>query len=94
MSELLPEQFPVPSANANWIGQHDAEQTLLQAAVSGRLPHAWLFTGPEGIGKATLAYHFARMLLSGRKTICQGTTKSRASVSILKPAVSALTTMF
>ena len=27
--------------------------------------HAWLITGPEGIGKATLAYRFARRLLAG-----------------------------
>src|SRR4029077_1816788 len=25
---------------------------------------AWLIVGPEGIGKATLAYHFARMVLA------------------------------
>jgi DNA polymerase III subunit delta' len=27
--------------------------------------HAWLITGPEGVGKATLAYRFARRLLAG-----------------------------
>jgi DNA polymerase-3 subunit delta' len=29
----------------------------------GRPPHAWLITGPPGIGKATLAYRMARYLL-------------------------------
>jgi DNA polymerase III subunit delta' len=33
---------------------------------AGRLHHAWLITGPEGIGKATLAYRFARILLAGQ----------------------------
>ena len=36
--------------------------------------HAWLIVGPEGIGKATLAYHFARMVLaeaSGRESLFQ-----------------------
>jgi DNA polymerase-3 subunit delta' len=27
--------------------------------------HAWLITGPDGVGKATLAYRFARRLLAG-----------------------------
>jgi DNA polymerase-3 subunit delta' len=30
----------------------------------GSLPHALLFTGPKGIGKATTAYHLARWILS------------------------------
>jgi DNA polymerase-3 subunit delta' len=29
----------------------------------GRLHHAWLLTGPEGIGKASFAYRAARRLL-------------------------------
>jgi len=44
---------------------HDwAERALLEAHASGRLPHAWLIAGPRGIGKATLAYRFARFLLA------------------------------
>ena len=31
----------------------------------GRLHHAWLIAGPHGLGKATLAYRFARWLLAG-----------------------------
>lgn len=31
---------------------------------AGRLHHAWLLAGTEGIGKATLAYRFARLLLA------------------------------
>ncbi|MBV9655558.1 MAG: DNA polymerase III subunit delta', partial [Acetobacteraceae bacterium] len=31
----------------------------------GRMHHAWLLTGPEGVGKATLAFRFARRLLAG-----------------------------
>ncbi len=41
-----------------------AEHTLLDAFYTGRLAHAWLLTGPKGIGKATLAYRFARFLLA------------------------------
>ena len=38
---------------------------MLAAHGSGRLHHAWLITGPRGIGKATLAWRFARFLLCG-----------------------------
>src|SRR5690606_25989069 len=36
---------------------------LLEAYRSGRLHHAWLIAGQRGIGKATLAYRFARYVL-------------------------------
>ena len=38
---------------------------LRRLADAGALHHAWLITGPEGVGKATLAYRFARSLLAG-----------------------------
>lgn len=44
-------------------GHHEAEQLLLRRVQSKRLHHAWLITGPRGIGKATLAYRLARFLL-------------------------------
>ena len=54
-----------PQENPELVGQESAEHTLLESAGSGRLAHAWLLTGPRGIGKATLAYRFARFLLAG-----------------------------
>jgi DNA polymerase-3 subunit delta' len=45
-------------------GHADAEQALLASYQSGRIPHAWLIGGPPGIGKATLAYRFARFVLA------------------------------
>lgn len=45
-------------------GHRDAEQTLLAAYRSGRIPHAWLIGGAQGIGKATLAYRVARFVLT------------------------------
>ncbi len=53
-----------PRANSQLIGHNTAEAALLDAWRGGRLSHAWLFHGPRGIGKATLAYRFARFLLS------------------------------
>lgn len=39
------------------------ERAFLDALDRGRLHHAWLLTGPEGVGKATFAYRAARRLL-------------------------------
>lgn len=60
----LAAAHPAPRLNAEIVGQGAAEAALLDAYRSGRLPHAWLFTGPKGVGKATLAYRFARFLLT------------------------------
>jgi len=57
---------PAPRANAILLGHESAEATLLDAVRAGRLHHACLITGPDGVGKATLAYRFARFLLAGR----------------------------
>lgn len=44
---------------------HTAAETMLAAAfAAGRLHHGWLVTGREGVGKATLAYRFARYALA------------------------------
>jgi DNA polymerase-3 subunit delta' len=57
---------PDPRANPTLLGHDDAEATVLEAFRTGRMHHAWLITGPEGVGKATFAYRFARRLLAGR----------------------------
>jgi DNA polymerase III subunit delta' len=59
---------PEPRANPLLLGHSDAEATILDSFRTGRMHHAWLITGPEGVGKATLAYRFARRLLAGRPT--------------------------
>jgi len=59
--------LPEPRANPTLLGHEQAESELLRAVASGRLHHGWLITGPTGIGKATLAYRFARYLLNGGK---------------------------
>ena len=57
--------WPLPRENPLLLGHEAAERLLLRAYQSNRLPHAWLFSGPKGIGKATLAFRFARFLLKG-----------------------------
>jgi DNA polymerase III subunit delta' len=58
---------PEPRANPLLLGHAEAEATILDAMRAGRMHHAWLITGPEGVGKATLAYRFARRLLAGQR---------------------------
>ncbi len=55
-----------PRENLNLLGHQEAKETFLKAFHSERFPHAWLVTGPFGIGKATFAFHMTRYLLSGR----------------------------
>ncbi|MAF48116.1 MAG: DNA polymerase III subunit delta' [Rhodospirillales bacterium] len=54
---------PEPRKNPDLTGQERAERAFLDAYLSRRLPHAWLITGPRGVGKATLAHRIARFLL-------------------------------
>jgi DNA polymerase-3 subunit delta' len=54
-----------PRANPLFLGHHAAIESLYSAATSGKLHHGWLITGQPGVGKATLAYRFARWLLAG-----------------------------
>jgi DNA polymerase-3 subunit delta' len=55
---------PHPRETSLLFGHHEAETALLAAYRSGRIPHAWLIGGPQGIGKATLAYRMARFVLA------------------------------
>lgn len=55
---------PHPRDTAQLIGQVQAEAAFLEAYTSDRLHHGWLLTGPQGVGKATLAWRIARFLLA------------------------------
>jgi len=54
-----------PRKATKLLGHVAAEQRMRQAFESGKLHHAWLISGPKGIGKATLAYRFAGFALAG-----------------------------
>jgi DNA polymerase-3 subunit delta' len=53
-----------PRETPDLFGHREAEAALLNAYRSGRIPHAWLIGGAQGIGKATLAYRMARFVLT------------------------------
>jgi DNA polymerase-3 subunit delta' len=56
--------WPTPRLQSVLFGHAQAETELLDAYRSGRLHHAILLSGPEGVGKATLAFRFARFVLA------------------------------
>src|SRR5215470_10229341 len=60
MAEL---EVPHPREVFDLQGQEVAETAFEASRARGRLHHAWLLTGPEGVGKATFAYRAARRLL-------------------------------
>lgn len=56
--------LPLPRERDQLIGHEAAERALLDAYRSGRIHHAWILGGLKGIGKATLAFRFARFVLA------------------------------
>ncbi|MET0598710.1 MAG: DNA polymerase III subunit delta' [Mesorhizobium sp.] len=70
LERLAPEQYdtienvPEPAEQPLLVGHEHQRAALAAAYRTGKLPHALLFAGPQGIGKATLAYHLARHLLA------------------------------
>ncbi len=57
---------PHPREALSLFGQEEAEGEFLGALEGRRLHHAWLLTGPRGVGKATLAWRIARAVLAAR----------------------------
>ncbi len=58
------EPFSAPREVDQVFGHDAAAGEFVTALASGHLHHAWALVGPEGIGKATLAYRLARTVLA------------------------------
>ena len=74
------------------LGQDQAISRLKAAQAQNRLPHAYLFVGPEGVGRQTVARAFFRRLLCtqgqgcGRCKPCQKFAKGlHPDVEIIEP---------
>lgn len=74
-AEPIPESdrigdLPHPRERLELFGHAQAARTLATAARSGQLAHGWIVAGPKGVGKATLAWRFARALLAHGAANC------------------------
>jgi DNA polymerase III subunit delta' len=70
------------------VGHLPVREALARGRSGNRLPHALLFTGPDGIGKRTLALELARGLLceSGRPDPCGACGTCRRTAKALEEA--------
>jgi DNA polymerase III subunit delta' len=90
------EGTPHPRERQVLFGQQAAEESFLAALGTGRLHHAWLVGGPEGIGKATLAYRAARFLLAPAEqrgeglSVRPGGTAARQVAALSHPGLAVL----
>lgn len=55
---------PDPRANTDLSGHEATEQQLIAWWASNTMPHTLILAGPQGIGKATLAFRLARFLFA------------------------------
>ncbi len=62
-ADTIPD-IPEPAENPSLVGHADIAARLLSAYRQGRLPHGLLFSGPQGVGKATLAVRLAAHIIA------------------------------
>ena len=59
------------------VGQQRQKEVLVRAVRTGRIPHAYLFLGPEGVGKEAAALDLARAMLCLSDHRSHGTTPEK-----------------
>lgn len=61
-----PDALPQPRFAVDMTGHKVIEQQLLDAINAGKIPHAMIFAGPQGIGKSTMAFRFIKAMLAAK----------------------------
>ncbi len=79
---------PHPREVFAYEGGQAVEEEFLKALDRGRMHHAWLLTGPEGVGKATFAYRAARRLLGAKPDADYGLLGSNPSDPVSRQVAS------
>lgn len=83
----IPMRMPIsrsyrPKLFADVTGQSHITETLRKEVASGVLGHAFLFSGPRGVGKTTTARIFAKALLNETTTDGEPPLESEASKEV------------
>ncbi len=90
------EGFPHPRETVRLFGHEDAQRELAETLQRDKVHHGWLLSGPPGIGKATLAYKFAKCLLaspeerrvsSGSLEVPESSVANRQVMSLSHPGL-------
>lgn len=68
----------------DFYGNETVAKTLAQMAAGERIPQTILFSGPEGVGKATLARRFAAALLGSPEKIERDDLSLRANIDAIE----------
>lgn len=87
-SDSIETDSPPALGNRRLVGQHDVRRHLHDAARSGNVPHAWLFSGPVGSGTTAIALAFAEWLQGiDHLSDLDGTATSRKSSWFTHPDI-------
>jgi DNA polymerase-3 subunit delta' len=73
--------WPHPRVTESLFGHEDALARVRSAMSGHHMPHAWVISGPFGIGKATFAYRIAAMLLDNRVSAPERTRRQIMALS-------------
>jgi DNA polymerase III subunit delta' len=58
------DDTPPPMASVHLVGHEAILETMLTEFAARKMHHATILSGPQGIGKATLAFHFAKQVFA------------------------------